>query len=210
MPFLLDMLIGNVFMRNSRRHSFYHLICWQSILGHDFSEDKLNTFLRERHTGNFTSDIEKRWTPLDARSAFAQTIDTWIFSTREYMNEVLEKMVNMTEYALAKGAEVAGMIEKSGMSGATNEFDKNEQSLLAELHQCINADYINSTAKDASFKSFEEFKQWTVRFRKENLVCKRRPRKVRQAAYSASVWLLVRDVHRQSVRCTVEAGQRVC
>ena len=170
MPFLLDMTIGNVFMRNSRRHSFYHLICWQSILGHDFSEEKMNTFLRERHNENFLADHEKSWTPLDAQSAFAQTIDLWVFSTREYMNEVLEKLVNVTEYALAKGAEIAASIAKSGMSGATDEFDKNEQLLLQELYQCINSDYKNSTAKDASFKSFDEFKQWTHRFRKENLV----------------------------------------
>ena len=170
MPFLLDVTIGNVFMRNSRRHSFYHLICWQSILGHDFSEEKLTTFLRERHTDNFTADHEKSWTPLDAQSAFAQTIDLWIFSKREYMNEVLEKLVNVTEYALLKGAEIAASIAKAGFSGAADEFDKNEQLLLAELHQCINADYINSTEKDASFKTFEDFKQWTVRFRKENLV----------------------------------------
>ncbi len=71
MPFLLDVTIGNVFMRNSRRHSFYHLICWQSILGHDFSEEKLTTFLRERHTDNFLAGPKKAG-PLWMRSPLSR------------------------------------------------------------------------------------------------------------------------------------------
>ena len=166
MPFLLDMTLGNVFTRNSRTHAFYNLICWQSILGHDFSEDKMKTFLQR---GEYMAPHEKTWTPLDAQAAFAKTVDTWIFSTRDYMNEVLEKMVEVSDFALQKGAEIAATIEKGGMSGATNEFEKNTQTFLAELHQCINSDYINSTAKDASFRTFDEFKMWSRRFRKENL-----------------------------------------
>ena len=170
MPFLLDCTIMEVFTRTDRRHAFYELICWQSILGQDYSEDKFKEFLRTREGTNYLAPHETTWTPQDALTAFSMTLDTWCFSTREYMNEVLRKMVDVAEYAHMVGRQVAAKIESDGMSGVVNSFDKNTQGLLAQLHECINSDYINSTAKDASFRSFDEFKQWTVRFRKENLV----------------------------------------
>ena len=169
MVFVLDQVIRATFQGGYGKHALYDLICWEYLLGENFKTEDLDTFLSTRETKSPYTKGEEALSLLDNQTVFERILHRWAFPSREFMAEVLNQLCYLagTIKQLADQNIAAG--KQPLLKTMYDSEDAKFFTWLQEIRKGIQSDYIQSNAKDNSFKSWEGFVNWKDAFCKENL-----------------------------------------
>ena len=113
MPFILDSAIQTIFQsKTGGGHAFYSHICWEYLVGLNFTEDDFDAY-RRLHSYPFTVSEATEESIGAIVGNLNRLVDRWCYPTKDMVVEILEKLCAVVDYCLdhAPKSEYDAMIK---------------------------------------------------------------------------------------------------
>ena len=103
MPFILDRSLENIFIgHEGQRHAFYDIICWEYLLGYNFTEEKYLEFTGSDYFP-YAYFEENTLNIANYGAILNNSVKRWCYPTNAFIVEAMGKLCEVAHYCLRYG-----------------------------------------------------------------------------------------------------------